>query len=185
MYHTINYGGGENLLTSLLTFSPRMCHISFGSWKKSYEMLTYLLTIIQNITLGTKFRLEREPSTKFRIDIFYRVVWAYSPYIQAWPHLRPVISVDIDFLSGRYAGKLFMVCAYDADQRLLSFTFVVADEELTHNWRWFMNLLQTEVVGPEKIIVISDLHLAIRSVFEQPNLGWCETTREAVHRFYS
>jgi hypothetical protein len=105
MYHTINYGGGENLLTSLLTFSPRMCHISFGSWKKSYEMLTYLLTIIQNITLGTKFRLEREPSTKFRIDIFYRVVWAYSPYIQAWPHLRPVISVDIDFLSGRYAGK--------------------------------------------------------------------------------
>jgi metallophosphoesterase superfamily enzyme len=32
--------------------------------------------------------------------------------------------------------------------------------------------LRKEVVGPEKIIVISDQHLGIRVVFERPNFEW-------------
>jgi hypothetical protein len=48
-----------------------------------------------------------------------------------------------------------------------------------------MNWLRTEVVGLGKIIVISDQHLAIRNVFKQPNLGWCEVAEEIIHRLCS
>jgi hypothetical protein len=37
-------------------------------------------------------------------------------------------------LSGRYVGKLFMTCGYDADQQLLPLAFaVVADEKSVTN----------------------------------------------------
>jgi hypothetical protein len=75
------------------------------------------------------------PSTKFDVEIFYRVAWAFGPCIAAWSYLRPVLTINVGFLSGRYAGKLFMACGYDAEQQLRSFTFVVvADEESVANW---------------------------------------------------
>jgi hypothetical protein len=55
------------------------------------------------------------PSTKFDVEISNRVAWAFGPCIAAWPYLRPVLTIDVGFLSGRYVGKLFMACGYDAD----------------------------------------------------------------------
>jgi hypothetical protein len=46
-----------------------------------------------------------------------------------------------------------------------------------------MQWLRKEVVGPGKIIVISDQHLGIRKVFERPDFGWQESTSETVHRY--
>jgi hypothetical protein len=43
--------------------------------------------------------------------------------------------------------------------------------------------LRKEVVGPGKIIVISDQHLGIRRVFERSDFGWQESTGEVVHRY--
>jgi hypothetical protein len=60
-------------------------------------MPSSLLTVIQNITSGIKIHIENEPSTKFDLNIFNLVAWAFSSCIQAWFHLRPVISVDVDF----------------------------------------------------------------------------------------
>jgi MULE transposase domain len=84
----------------------------------------------------------------------------------------PVLTIDAGFLSGRYAGKLFMACGYDAEQQLLPLAFaVVAGEESVANWGWFMQWLRKEIVGPDKIIMISDQHLGIRGVFERPDFG--------------
>jgi hypothetical protein len=88
-------------------------------------MLPSLLAAIQNSTYGTKYIIETTPSTKFGVDIFDRVVWAFGPFIIAWTYLRPVLTIDAGFLSCRYAGKLFMACDYDAEQQLLSLAFVV------------------------------------------------------------
>jgi hypothetical protein len=88
-----------------------------------------------SISASTKYIIETAPSTKFGVEIFYRVAWAFGPCIAAWPYLRPVLIIDAGFLSGRYVDKLFMACGYDADQQLLSLTFVVvADEESVTNW---------------------------------------------------
>jgi hypothetical protein len=56
------------------------------------------------------------PSIKFSVKIFDRVAWAFSLYIAIWPYLQPVLTIDTRFLSCRYAGKLFMVCDYDAEK---------------------------------------------------------------------
>jgi hypothetical protein len=60
---------------------------------------------------------------------------------------------------------------------------VVAGEESVANWSWFMQWLRKEVVGPDKITVISYQHLGIRAVFERPNFGWQESVGEVVHRY--
>lgn len=77
----------------------------FGSWEKSYEMLPSLLNAMQETTLGSKYRLEHVPSDRLGVHIFTRVAWAFGPCIQAWQYLRPVISIDAGFLSGRYKGN--------------------------------------------------------------------------------
>jgi hypothetical protein len=41
--------------------------------------------------------------------------------------------------------------------------------------------LRKEVVGPGKIIVISDQHLGIRVVFERSDFGWQGSAGETVH----
>jgi hypothetical protein len=98
-------------------------------------MLLYLLAAIQNFTYSTKYIIETVPSTKFSVEIFDRVAWAFGPCIAAWPYLRPVLTIDAGFLSGRYADKLFMACDYDAEQQQLPLAFaVVAGEESVANW---------------------------------------------------
>jgi hypothetical protein len=102
-------------------------------------MLPSLLASIQNFIYDTKYIIETTPSIKFVVKIFNHVIWAFGLYIAAWPYLRPVLTIDAEFLSGLYTNKLFMVYAYDAEQQLLSFAFViVTDEESTANQGWFM-----------------------------------------------
>jgi hypothetical protein len=49
--------------------------------------------------------------------------------IAAWFYLRPILTIDTGFVSGRYANKLFMICAYIAEQQLLPLSFVVVAGE--------------------------------------------------------
>jgi MULE transposase domain len=124
------------------------------------------------------------PSIKFGVEIFDHVAWVFGPCIAVWPYLRPVLTIDAGFLSGRYAGKLFMTCGYDAEQQLLPHIFaIVAGKESVANWSWFMQWLRKEVVGPGKITVISYQHLGIRAIFERPDFGWQESAGEDVHRY--
>jgi hypothetical protein len=77
-----------------------------------------------------------------------------------------------------------MPCGYDAEQQLLPLAFiVVAGEESVANWGWFMQWLRKEVVGPDKITVISYQHLGIRAVFERPDFRWQKSAGEAVHHY--
>jgi hypothetical protein len=92
-------------------------------------MLSSLLAAIQNFIHGTKYNIETTPSIKFGVEIFDRVAWAFGPCIAAWLYLRPVLTIDAGFLSGQYAGKLFMACDYDAKQQLLLVTFTVVAGE--------------------------------------------------------
>jgi hypothetical protein len=66
------------------------------------------------------------------------------------------VTIDTSFLLGRYTDKLFMVCAYDAEQKLLLLVFaVVVGDESVDNLDWLMRWLRTEIVDLEKINVIS------------------------------
>jgi hypothetical protein len=53
--------------------------------------------------------------------------------------LTASLTIDAGFLSGRYAGKLYMTCGYDAEQQLLPLAFaVIVDKKMVTNWGWFM-----------------------------------------------
>jgi hypothetical protein len=66
-----------------------------------------------------------------------------------------------------------MACGCDAEQRLLPLAFVVVvGEESVANRGLFMQWVHKEIVGPNKITVISDQHLGIRTVFERSDFGW-------------
>jgi hypothetical protein len=50
-----------------------------------------------------------------------------------------------------------MTCGYDTEQQLLPLIFIIVpDEESVANYSWFMQWLRKDIVGPNKIIVISD-----------------------------
>jgi hypothetical protein len=97
----------------------------FDSWERSYEMLPTLLAAIQNFTYDTKYIIETVTSIKFGVEIFDHIARAFGPCIAAWSYLWPVLTIDAGFLSGRYAGKIFMICVYDTEQQLLSLAFVI------------------------------------------------------------
>jgi hypothetical protein len=78
-------------------------------------MLPSLLPAIQNSTYDTKYIIEMTSLTKFGVEIFDRIAWTFGLCIAAWSHLRPVLTIDAGFLLGRYAGKLFKICDYDAE----------------------------------------------------------------------
>jgi hypothetical protein len=48
-----------------------------------------------------------------------------------------------------------------------------------------MQWLCKEIVGPDKITVISDQYLGIKTVFERPDFGWRESVDDTVYHYYT
>ncbi|XP_040377304.1 uncharacterized protein LOC107303549 [Oryza brachyantha] len=158
----------------------------FGSWEESYGLVTSLLEAMKVSNLGTKYQLLSNPTTHEGRRAFKCLAWAFGPCIESVPHLRPVISIDASFLSGRYQGRLLIACGYDAENKLLPLAFAIVEKEDSANWGWFMRWLRKEVIGFGKFMcVVSDRHKAIKWVFKQPHIGWNESGGECVHRFCS
>ena len=95
-----------------------------------------------------------------------------------------MISIDACFLSKRYQGRLLVACGYDAENQLLPLAFAIVEKEHSDTWGFFMRWLQLEVTGDGRFFcVISDRHLAIKFVFQDPYLRWYEDTDLCVHRY--
>ena len=99
------------------------------------------------------------------------------------PYIRPVISIDACFMSGRYEGRLLIACAYDAENQLLPLAFAIVHKEDGENWGFFMQFLRRRVIGEGKFFcVISDQHKGIKYVFDREDYGWSTRTGQCVHR---
>ncbi|KAJ1699915.1 hypothetical protein LUZ63_008427 [Rhynchospora breviuscula] len=158
----------------------------FGSWEGSYNKLPSILLAIQKTTPGTQIKWLTESVGDPNRAMFKAAAWAYGPCIAAVPYLRPVISIDASFLSGRYKGTLLAACGYDPEQRLLPLAFAIVEKENEQCWGWFMNFVRQQVIGEgKKFCVVSDRHWGIRNTFKQPQYGWQEDANPsyAVHRY--
>ena len=144
----------------------------FGSWEGSYSLIVPLLTAIKSTNPGTLFDVVSGVTNKSEIRLFMRAAWAFGPCIEAVPFLRPVITIDACFLSGRYKGKLLIACGYDAGNQLVPLAFGLVEKEDFDNWGWFMKWTRDHVFGRSRFLcVISDRHLGIKKVFRQTDLG--------------
>ena len=156
----------------------------YGSWESSYNLLSPLLEAIKRGTPGTKYCVISTPIENSNDRQFLYAAWAYGPCIAAIPFIRPVISIDACFLSGRYQGRLLVACGYDAENQLLPLAFAIVEKEHSDTWGFFMRWLRLEVIGDGRFFcVISDRHLAIKSVFQDPHLRWYEDSDLCVHRY--
>ncbi|XP_078170416.1 uncharacterized protein LOC144564689 [Carex rostrata] len=159
---------------------------AFGSWEGSYGLIVPLLEAIKRSNPGTQYKIVSKPTTKPGYRFFMRAAWAWGPCIAVVGHLRPVISIDACFLSGRYKGKLLIVTGYDAENQLIPLAFGLVENEDFENWGWFMKWVREFVIGRNRYMcVVSDRHKGIKNVFIQDDLGWCEEKGECAHRYCS
>jgi MULE transposase domain len=108
-----------------------------------------------------KYNILIEPSIRPKVYYFKCVSWAWSPYIEAFRYLRPVISINATFLSEPYEGRLLMSCDYDIENQLIPLAFALIEKKNLENWDWFMSWLRREVTGSGRICIIFDQHKAI------------------------
>jgi hypothetical protein len=85
--------------------------------------------VIARTTHGTKYKILMFDISDDNVKIFKSIAWAYGPCIVAFKHLRYVITIDAEFLSDHYNGRLLMAYGYDAENKLLSLAFGIVDEE--------------------------------------------------------
>jgi hypothetical protein len=144
------------------------------------------LDAIKRANPGTQYKVVSKRTKRDGYRYFMRLAWAWGPCIEAVSHLRPVISIDACFLSGRYNGKLLIVTGYDAENQLIPLAFGLVESEHFDNWGWFMKWVRQVVIGPNRFMcVISDRAMGIKKVFIQDDLGWSEENGECVHRYCS
>ena len=104
----------------------------FRSWEILYSLLRPLLMAICHNNPGSTHQFLTSPVRNKEtgqimpgVAQFRAVAWAFGPCIAAFQYLRPVISIDACFLSGRYDGRLLIACGYDAENQLLPIAFAI------------------------------------------------------------
>jgi MULE transposase domain len=137
--------------------------------------------VIARATPGTKYKTLMCDTSDDIVKIFKSIAWAYGPCITAFKYLRPVIIIDTEFLAGRYKGRLFMVCGYDVENKLLPLAFEIVDEENMNNWGSCDGVCNEVIQSNMKICVIYDRHRGIKRVFQRLYLGWSVECGEAVY----
>ena len=100
------------------------------------------------------------------------------------------MSVDGTFLTSQFKGTLLIAVANDGGDKLVPLAFALVLAENSDNWEWFLSLVRTKVIGPEReVCIISDRHPGILNAVEIDIPGhprvhhrWC--MRHFVSNFY-
>jgi hypothetical protein len=96
-------------------------------------LLSQILGAISQTITGTKFKISTCDNSDDNVKMFKSIAWAYGPCITTFKYLRPVITIDAGFLSGRYKGRLLMACGYDVENKLIPLAFGIVDAENINN----------------------------------------------------
>jgi hypothetical protein len=96
-------------------------------------LLPQILEAITQTTPGTKYKILTCDTSDDNVKILKSITWAYGPCIAAFNYLRPVITIDIRFLSVYYKGRLLIACRYEEENKLLSLAFEIMNEKNMDN----------------------------------------------------
>ncbi|XP_020169921.2 uncharacterized protein [Aegilops tauschii subsp. strangulata] len=128
----------------------------YGGWEEAYNMLPRLLGAMSYRNPGMYHYVQDIEG------VFRRAFWTFGPCIAAFEHCRPVLSIDGTFLTGKYKGTLMIAMAHDANDQVLPVAFALVSVENQDNWEWFMRLVRSTVIPPNReVCIISDRHQGI------------------------
>jgi len=106
-------------------------------------------------------------------QIFFRAFWCFSQCVEAFRHYRPVFSIDVTFLIGKYQGTLLIAISCDANNKLVPLAFPLVEKENNDSWGWFLRLVRIHVVGPGREVgVISNRHQGILNAMREQIEGY-------------
>jgi hypothetical protein len=82
--------------------------------------------------------------------------------VVSFAHCKPIISVDVTFLTGKYKGMLMIVVGMTVENQLLPLAFALVEGENNKSWKWFLGLVRKQVLGPDRhVCMILDRHLSL------------------------
>ena len=131
----------------------------FGTFDEAYTFVPRLLHQIAEANPGTYInRLDRpHPDGVPGRFILDRVFWSFSQTISAFRYCRPVLSMDVTFLTGKYKGTLLIAMTADANDQILPVAYAIVESENSDSWLWFLTNVKNSVVTDiPNVCVISD-----------------------------
>ncbi|XP_025670176.1 uncharacterized protein [Arachis hypogaea] len=125
------------------------------------------------VSLGTWVQLVTQlwPGSTDTV-MFQQVFWIFSPRVKAFKHCKPLISVDVSHLYGKYGGTLLMAIAQDGNANILPIAFAVVKGETKESWSFFLSYLREHVTPQLGLIVISDRHKSIDGALNADGSLW-------------
>ncbi|XP_071695669.1 protein FAR1-RELATED SEQUENCE 7-like [Rutidosis leptorrhynchoides] len=144
----------------------------FGTWESNFIHLPNYVNELVTTNPDTIVVFENRPEIYEGFDTFKFVFWAFGPAIKAFKLCIPIIYIDGTHLKGSYKGKLLTAVAKNSNNQILPIAFALVDEESNESWSWFLQMLQENVIGNEKLCVISDRHQGILHTMGAQTYGW-------------
>ncbi|XP_026419418.1 uncharacterized protein LOC113315343 [Papaver somniferum] len=123
----------------------------FGDDEKSYNDLTWYVKAIEQTNPDSFVNFEVDHSTR-RLQ---RIFICFSACKHSFRYLRPMIYLDVTFLTGRFKGTLMAATCINGNNGFYPFAFALVSAENKDNWFWFLYNLK-QVVDGRQIVFLSD-----------------------------
>ncbi|XP_015935957.1 uncharacterized protein LOC127744126 [Arachis duranensis] len=153
-----------------------VAHI-YGDWEESYAELPRWMLGVQATLEGTMVVLKTSPvrigdqvdeSTRY----FHHLFWTFPPCIEVFKHCKPLVSIDVTHLYGKYGGTLLLAITQDGNSNILPVAFALVEGENAESWAFFLSHLCQHVTPQEGILVIFDRHNGIKAALEATDSSW-------------
>ncbi|XP_026419564.1 uncharacterized protein LOC113315509 [Papaver somniferum] len=125
----------------------------FGDDEKSYSDLTWYVKSIEQTNPDSFVKFEVDQATRR----FQRIFICFGACKHNYRYLRPMIYLDVTFLTGRFMGTLMDATCINGNDSFYSFAFALVSAENKDNWFWFLDNLK-QVVDRHPIVFLSDRH---------------------------
>lgn len=121
----------------------------FGSFETSYDNLSRMLQVLQDMNPGTYITVKDKPSKRPPLGfmVLQRAFLAFGPCIDAFRHMLPIISVDGTFLIEKYKSMILTAIGVDGNNQILPLAIAFVESENFDNRLWFLRHLKEGVVG--------------------------------------
>jgi hypothetical protein len=102
--------------------------------------------------------------------------------VASFAHCRPIISVDVTFLIGKYKSTLMVAIGMTVENQLLPLAFALVEGENNKSWSWFLGLVRKQVLSLDRhVCMILDRHHGLLNSAKEPLDGY----PPLIHRWYS
>ncbi|XP_025636042.1 uncharacterized protein [Arachis hypogaea] len=131
----------------------------YGDWEDSYNELPRWVLGLQMTMPGSVAVLKTSPvrvggQLDYSTAYFHRLFWTFPPYVEAFRHCKPLVSVNGTHQYGKYGGTLLIAIAQDGNSNIIPIAFALVEGENAESWSFFLSHLRAHMTPQPGILVI-------------------------------